>query len=74
METLTICIDEASEGCCIDYTLEAPSFLFSSFDVLMLENVMLSPDPTRRMININQIPQEIISLKLSITLVVLSNN
>jgi hypothetical protein len=63
VETITICL-EGLENCCFDYEYERPSCLSNTVALTLLDGVELSPNPTRDIININHIPQEVIGLNI----------
>ncbi len=64
IEVITICLDGLAGECCFDFTYETPACLFDAVDETLLEGVDLSPNPTRDVININHIPQEVIGLNI----------
>ena len=63
VEVITICLD-AIDNCCFDFEYETPSCFSNSIDLNLLDGVNLSPNPTRDIVNINHIPQEVIGLKI----------
>jgi len=63
VETITICLD-GLENCCFDFVYDTPSCLSNAVDQTLLDGVDLSPNPTRDIVNINHIPQEVIGLNI----------
>ncbi len=64
IETITICADDVQEDCCFDFTYEVPTCISNSVVATLLEDVSLSPNPTRDVINIDNIPSEVIGLNI----------
>ncbi len=64
VEIITICLDELEDECCFGFTFDRPACLTSSIDESFADGIVLSPNPTTDIVNINHIPDDIIGLNI----------
>ncbi len=65
IEVITICLNNLSEECCVDYSYEKPNCLSNSVvDNSLLDGVTISPNPARDVVYIGKIPQEVVGLSI----------
>jgi hypothetical protein len=65
VEIITICIDNMTEECCLDYLHKKPNCLSNSVaDNSEFERISISPNPATNLISIEDIPQDVIGLTI----------
>ncbi len=64
LEYIKICIETSNDFCCVEQGFEKPACLTDHVDYTLIDDVVLSPNPTRDLIHISNIPNQVIGIHI----------